>query len=191
MRNRHSRIAVLALAFAAAATPALAHPGLHHTSGFAAGLAHPVFGLDHLLAMVAVGVWAAQYRAPGAWLLPVGFVGGMIVGAGTAFMQIPLPAVESAIALSVVLIGAALSFSARMPLGGAVGLTAVSGLFHGHAHGLEASGAALSYIAGFVVATSLLHASGGAVGLSLGRFRFAAPAIGAAVAVAGVTLLAG
>lgn len=175
----------------AAASPALAHTGHGAVSGFTAGAQHPFLGLDHLLAMVTVGLWAAQYQAPRGWLLPAGFVGGMIAGAAAAFAGAQLPAVESAIALSVIALGAALSLRARVPLVAAGVLTFLAGLFHGHAHGLEATGEALSYIAGFVVATTILHGIGGGLGIALARLRYAAPVIGGLVALAGLSLAAG
>lgn len=174
-----------------AATPAMAHPGHAEVSGFAAGFAHPFFGLDHLIAMVAIGVWAVQYGTRAALALPGGFVGGMIAGCAIAFAGIAIPEVEGAIALSVLALGVALTLQARTPLAMAAALALLAGTFHGNAHGLEASGAASEYMTGFVVATALLHAGGVALGFALSRLRFAAPLVGGLVAAAGLVLIAG
>ncbi|SON53960.1 HupE / UreJ protein [Hartmannibacter diazotrophicus] len=173
------------------ASPALAHPGHGATSGFAAGIVHPFLGTDHLLAMVTVGLWAAHYGTRKGLALPFGFVGGMLAGATTGFFGVGLPGAESVIALSLVLLGAALALKTRLPVMAAAGLTFAAGLFHGHAHAVEASGSALAYVAGFVVATSLLHAAGGLAGWRLAALRLAAPLAGGAVALAGLAMLAG
>jgi urease accessory protein len=174
-----------------AATPAMAHTGHAEVSGFAAGFAHPFLGLDHLIAMVAIGVWAVQYGARQAVALPGGFVGGMLAGCGIAFAGIAIPEVEGAIALSVLALGLLLTLQARTPLAVAATLALIAGTLHGNAHGLEASGAASAYMTGFVVSTALLHAGGVALGLALSRIRFAAPVAGGLAAAAGLMLIAG
>ena len=177
--------------FAAAAlllAPALAfaHPG-HGDNGLVAGISHPLGGLDHLLAMVAVGLWAAQQKGAARWALPCTFVGTMLIGGVLGFEGLQLPALESGIAASVLALGLAVAFVA-------VGATALFALFHGVAHGLELPDmtSPWAYAAGFVGATAVLHAAGYAV------VRFlpaaAAPLVrvaGAASAATGVWLLAG
>lgn len=175
-------------------TPALAfaHPG-HGESGLMAGLAHPVFGLDHLLAMFAVGLWAAQQSGAARWLLPLTFVGSMLVGGLLGFAGVEIPLMETGIAGSVLAFGLLVAVAARLPMLLSVGLTAVFALTHGVAHGLELPDLAspLGYAAGFIVATAALHA----IGFALVRFlpRAAVPLVriaGGASAAAGVWLLA-
>ncbi|MDV6330618.1 HupE/UreJ family protein [Asticcacaulis sp. 201] len=179
---------------ALAATPALAHPGHLNGEGPVAaaldGLIHPLTGADHLLAMVAVGFWAAQYsQRKGLWL-PAGFVTGMLVGALLGFSGLNLPGFEAAIALSLCTIGAGLVFRDRLPIIAAGAVCAAAGLFHGYAHAREAGGSALPFVIGFAVTTSLLHLAGGLMGVWAGRLRHAAPLVGGVVAVAGLVLLA-
>ena len=127
--------------FAAAAlllTPALAfaHPG-HGDNGLVAGISHPLGGIDHLLAMLAVGLWAAQQKGAARWALPCTFVGTMLIGGVLGFEGLALPALESGIAASVLALGLAVALAVRPPLFMAVGATALFALFHGVAHGLE------------------------------------------------------
>lgn len=189
-------ICAVALLLAALAGPALAHTGAGSTSGFAAGLHHPMGGLDHLLAMVAVGVLAAQLGGRALWAVPAAFVGMMLVGGLAAMAGIGLPLVELGIAGSVVILGAVIALGRRLPLAGAVALAGVLAVFHGHAHGLEMPAAAsgLAYAAGFALATATLHVAG--LGLGLGartlseRAGRALLAIGGAgVSAAGLALL--
>jgi urease accessory protein len=173
---------------------AMAHTGaVGHGSGIASGLIHPLFGLDHLLAMVAVGLWAAQQPRSG-WLLPAGFVLGMMLGALLGLQGVAFAAAEPGIAGSVLVLGAAVLAGRHLPSALAVAATAVFGMFHGYAHGAEmpATAAPLMYGAGFVLTTILLHASGLVGGRML--LASAAPMLlrlaGAAVAVSGAVLLA-
>lgn len=175
-------------------TPALAfaHPG-HGDSGLAAGLGHPVGGLDHLLAMLAVGLWAAQQKGAARWALPMTFVGTMLLGGVLGFEGLALPALESGIAASVLALGLAVALAVRPPLSLAMAATALFALFHGVAHGLELPemSSPWAYACGFVVATAALHA----VGYAVVRFvpAAAAPLVriaGAGSAVAGAWLLA-
>ncbi|QFT94447.1 HupE / UreJ protein [Roseovarius sp. THAF9] len=168
-----------------AAGPAFAHldPGAH--GSFAAGLSHPVLGADHILAMVAVGLWAASLGGRAFAALPVGFVGAMTLGFLVSLGGLALPMVEPMILVSVLVLGVLVATAARLPLSAAVAITAALGLFHGHAHGAEIGGAtAHSYLAGFVTATAALHALGAAAGWALGRLGGALVARGAGVAVA-------
>jgi urease accessory protein len=162
--NRLTRIAALgAIIGAALAAPASAHTGVEaHSHGFAAGFLHPVMGLDHLLAMLGVGVWAAQLGKRATWLVPLAFVAVMVGGAALALSGAPLPMVEFGIAGSVLVIGGLIALGARVPVALAMSLVGAFALFHGHAHGTELPGFAhpASYGAGFVAATALLHAAG-------------------------------
>lgn len=136
-------------------------------SGFIAGLLHPVGGMDHVLAMIAVGLWGAQLGNPALWMLPVTFPLVMAFGGFLGLIGVALPGIEIGIALSGVLLGLAVATKLRPPLWLALVLVAVFAVFHGHAHGTElpegASG--LTYSLGFVVATGLLHAGGITIGL--------------------------
>lgn len=157
----------------AATSPAMAHvgPGLH-VGGFEAGFSHPWLGLDHLLAMVAVGLLAVRAQSARAlWLIPAGFVGGMLAGGVAAYAALPVPGVELVIATSVIALGLALAFVPRVAPLPAAALVAVAGLFHGHAHVTEMAGSIVSYVVGMVLATALLHAVGVLGGRALTRLR--------------------
>ena len=176
------------------ATPALAHPGHEAASGFTEGFLHPLSGLDHVLAMVAVGLIAARIGGRALLLVPLAFVGMMVLGGALGVAGTDLPFVEIGIALSVVVLGAALALRPALPVAAAMLLVGAFAVFHGHAHGAEmpetASG--LAYGAGFVGATALLHAVGLGLGLSAGRLARSLPALrvaSAGVAVAGLGLL--
>ncbi|NDV01106.1 HupE/UreJ family protein [Pseudoroseicyclus tamaricis] len=152
------------------ASPALAHldPGTH--GSLAAGLSHPVFGLDHILAMVSVGLWAVVLGGRALWALPAAFVGAMVLGYGAALAGMPLPAVEPMVLASVFILGLAVALAFAVPLGAAAGLVALFGVFHGHAHGGELGAAgALQFGVGFMLATAALHAVGVAVASLLAR----------------------
>ncbi|KAF0118852.1 MAG: urease accessory protein [Xanthobacteraceae bacterium] len=176
------------------ATAAEAHPGHGATHALTAGFAHPLGGFDHLLAMVAVGLWAGLAGGRALWLWPAGFVGAMVIGGALGMAGMPMPLVEQGIVGSVIVIGlaAALAFSPNVMVG--LAIAALAGLFHGHAHGTEvpvdASG--LAYAAGFAVATTLLHAVAIASTVAATRFSLpiAARAAGGLTAVAGVVLAA-
>jgi urease accessory protein len=174
------------------ATPAFAHVGQHLGFSAASGLAHPLMGLDHLAAMIAVGLWAAVAGGKRIWIWPAVFVFAMLVGGFIGHAGIELPQVEPAIALSVVVLGAlvATGVSAPVPIGAA--LVAVFAIFHGHAHGAEAPAESWAgYALGFAAATALLHLVGIGIGVGLQRSVGALPvrAIGAATAVLGVFIL--
>lgn len=143
---------------------AFAHPG-HDESGLMAGIGHPLGGMDHLLAMLAVGLWAAQQKGAARWALPVTFVGTMLLGGLLGFEGLALPGLESGIAASVFALGLAVALAVRPPLVLAVIATAAFALFHGVAHGLELPdmSSPWGYAAGFVAATAALHATGYAV----------------------------
>lgn len=200
-KSKLGRAVVPALLLASLAVPALAHPGhpdgAVHAAGFAGGFAHPFGGFDHLLAMLAVGLWAAQSATradnrSALWLLPAAFVLPMGAGFLLALGGVALPGVEAGIALSVLILGLAVAFAVRLPLVAAMAVTALFALLHGHAHGVEmGEGSAIAYAAGMLLATALLHAVG-LIGAGLAR-QLTVPALtraaGAAVAVAGVAIL--
>lgn len=189
---------LIAAAALLAPTAAFAHPGHMEAVGFAAGLAHPVGGLDHVLAMVMVGVLASQLGGRAAWLVPATFVAVMAAAFGLGVAGIGVPFVEAGIALSVVALGAAVAFGLKAPVAAAMALVGLFAVFHGHAHGAEmpeGSGAA-AYAAGFILATALLHAAGLGFGALIGRLErlggsWLVRGAGAAASVAGVALLVG
>jgi len=190
-----SREALLALLLVLAAAPVWAHEQSGQAAGFLTGLKHPVSGLDHVLAMISVGLWGAQLGNPAVWLLPVVFPVVMAFGGFLGLVGVPLPGTEVGIALSAVLLGLMVAFEARPPLWVAAGLVGFFGVFHGYAHGTElpAGENALLYSVGFVIATGCLHGVGiglgGAYRWSVGRF--ALRVAGATVALAGVYFLWG
>ena len=191
--SRHGLRWVLLAAGGVIAWPAIAHEQQGQAAGFVTGLLHPVSGLDHVLAMVAVGLWGAQLGAPAIWLLPVTFPLVMAFGGFLGLIGVPLPGVELGIATSAILLGAMVALQARPPLALAALLVAFFAVFHGHAHGTElpAGQSGLLYSVGFVVATGLLHAVGISIGLvhrwPAGRILLRAG--GAAVSLAGVFFL--
>jgi urease accessory protein len=173
---------------------ALAHPG-HHDAGFAHGFMHPLGGLDHVLAMVAVGLYAALLGGRALGLVPATFVGVMAVGGALGAAGFALPYAEMGIALSVVVFGLAVALRVNLPALGAMALVGLFAVFHGHAHGAEMPQGALgtAYAAGFMLATAALHGAGIAIGLAAGRIAGwrVAQAAGGATALAGMAVLVG
>ncbi len=143
-------------------SPAFAHLDGGLANGFVSGLTHPIFGWDHVVAMVAVGLWGAVLGAPAIWLLPIVFPVVMSAGAALGIFGLPLPFVELGIALSGVVLGLAVAFFARTPLALAAIIVGLFAIFHGYAHGAEMTSAydPVSYGAGFVISTGLLHLAG-------------------------------
>ena len=180
--------ALFATALALSPTLAHAHPG-HAAVDFAGGFAHPLLGPDHLLAMLAVGLWAAQLGGRARWFVPAAFVSVMTLGAALGMTGAHLPLVEQGIIASVLVLGVLIAAAARLPLAASVALVGVFALFHGFAHGAEMPASANGL--GFVLATAALHAVGLALGATAGKFariewvRFA----GAAMAVTAVFLI--
>jgi len=197
--KRTSLTALAAMAvLAASSTIASAHVGVGDTGGFAHGFWHPIGGVDHILAMVMVGLFAAQLGGRAMWLVPAAFVGVMALGGVVGFSGLPLPFVELGIGLSIVVLGAAVAFGLKPVVVAAMGLVGFFAMFHGFAHGAEMpdSVAGLAYGAGFVVATALLHACGLALGLVAAsnagpRGETLIRAAGALTAVAGVAVVTG
>jgi urease accessory protein len=183
--------AALVLAALLLPLPALAHPGLHGAEGFTAGLLHPFGGLDHVVAMIAVGLWAGVLGGRAPLLLPAGFLAGMAAGGGLGMAGVAIPLVEHGIMASMVVLGSLVAILARVPLGVAIAVGAGFGLLHGHAHGTEMIGGALGYGVGFLLATAALHGAGlvvGRVGAGTGA-RLAPRLAGAAGAIAGIVLM--
>jgi len=186
---------LLALAAVAVASPAHAHIIDAGGAGWVQGFSHPFSGLDHILAMVAVGVWAAQIGRPALWVLPVVFPLAMAVGGLLGVAGVPVPGIEVGIAASVLGLGVLIAFQAKPPLVVSVALVALFALFHGHAHGTELPQAAspILYGLGFVLATAILHAIGLGIGFAM-RLPKGMTAIrvgGGAIAAAGLALFVG
>jgi urease accessory protein len=172
---------------------AVAHGG-QPIAGFASGVAHPLGGLDHVLAMVAVGLWAARCGGSSRWLMPAAFVTAMLAGGAAALAGLSLPLVELGIVGSVCLLGAAVAIGARPSIGAAVTIVGLVGTLHGYAHGAEipAGAAVVAYGAGFALATASLHAMGLAIGVAstgVAGVRLAR-AGGGMIALAGLAMLA-
>ncbi|MBA8876337.1 HupE/UreJ family protein [Phyllobacterium myrsinacearum] len=197
MSTTPSRITVFSLAML---YPALAHAhvGVGETSGFTHGFAHPISGLDHVLAMILVGVFAFQLGGRALWLVPAAFVGMMAAGGALGAAGINVPFVELGIALSVIVLGAAVAFEIKAPAAIAVALVGLFAVFHGHAHGAEMpeSAGGLAYAGGFMAATALLHVAGIGIGFGIGKIsQRVGPGIvriiGGLAALAGVGILTG
>jgi urease accessory protein len=154
---------------------ASAHTGVGDVTGFWHGLEHPIGGLDHILAMLAVGLWAAQMGGKALWLVPGAFVTAMIGSSVLGHFGLPLPGVEQGIVASDFILGMLLLFAVRLPLALSAGIVGVLAIFHGYAHGAEmpetASG--LAYGLGFIISTTLLHVAG--IGIGLGIVGEASP----------------
>jgi len=169
-----------------------AHTGVGPTHGFASGFSHPLGGLDHLCAMLAVGLWAAQMGGRARWAVPLSFVSVMAVGGALGMAGMSLPFAEQGIVLSVLTLGVLIAASARLPLVASVILVGLFAVCHGHSHGAEmpetASG--LFYAGGFILATTMLHAFG--IGLGMALQGVAKPRLvrvmGAAIAICGIAL---
>jgi urease accessory protein len=187
--------AFLALAIAATATvPAFAHLDPAEHGSIAAGFSHPLFGLDHILAMVAVGIWAAMQGGRAIWIVPGAFVGTMALGFAAAIFGVPLPFVEPVILASVIFIGIAIALALPIPTVAVAAAVGFFAFFHGHAHGGELGEAgAWQFALGFIIATAVLHAVGIGTGLALGRFggKWLSRAAGGATALGGLWLAFG
>ena len=171
------RAVALAAGMMFAAPTLWAHTLGNPVADFAHGIAHPLGGMDHILAMVAVGLWAAQRGGRFVWLLPLGFMGVLLAGGLLGVWGVPLPAVESGIAASVVVLGLLIAMAVRLHVLPALVLVGAFALFHGHAHGTElaAGTTAAAYAAGFVAATGALHLLGLALGGTVNRLATLRP----------------
>jgi urease accessory protein len=193
--RRNCLIGLLALVVLAAAAPAQAHIIGAAGAGWTQGFSHPFSGLDHSLAMVAVGIWAAQTGRPALWVLPVVFPVALAAGGLLGFAGLPVPGIEAGIAASVLGLGLLITLQAKPPLALSIALVALFALFHGHAHGTELPLAAspLLYGLGFLLATGLLHL----VGIGIGHVMHLPAGMtmlrvgGGAIAAVGVALFIG
>jgi len=178
---------------------ALAHTGAGDTSGFVHGFGHPISGLDHILAMLMVGVFAWQLGGRALWLVPTAFVGIMAVGGTLGIANIEVPFVETGIAFSVVVLGAIVALDVKAPATTAIGVVGLFAIFHGQAHGAEIpedAGGGVVYAAGFMIATALLHLAGISAGFLMGKAseHYGSVVVrlaGGLATVAGVVLLVG
>jgi urease accessory protein len=152
-------------------TAAYAHTGVGDTHGLVHGFMHPLGGLDHILAMVAVGLFAAHLGGRALWLVPAAFVSMMAVAGGLGASGVSIPLVETGIAISVIFLGLIVAFEMKVPVVAAMVLVGFFAIFHGHAHGAELpeDTSGLAYGAGFMIATALLHVLGVGIGLLFGR----------------------
>ena len=194
MRTSLARAIIAALSLVP--TAAFAHTGVGDGHGFVHGFAHPLGGLDHILAMITVGLFAWQLGGRALWLVPASFVLAMTAGGALGMADIPMPFVELGIAASVLVLGIIVAVGVKAPVAIAMGLVGAFALFHGHAHGTEMpiDTSAAAYAAGFVLATALLHAGGIALGILIGRLsdvygRIGYQVSGGLVALAGVAIL--
>lgn len=188
------RTSLSAILLLAAALPAQAHVGIGTTSSFTAGFMHPLSGLDHMAVMIAVGLWAALNGGKAIVAWPLAFVGTMLAGGALGTLQVPVPFVEPGILASVVALGLLVALAVDLPVPAGVAIIGLFALFHGHAHGTEVpeNAGGLGYMAGFAVATALLHAAGLAAGRGLGlRSHGLARAAGGACAAVGAGLVFG
>jgi urease accessory protein len=191
--KRSFRAVVLLLATLMVPSLAHAHVGAGETSGFLHGMGHPLSGLDHICAIIAVGLWAAQMGGRSIWAVPLTFVSVMAFGGFFAMLGVHLPLVEVGIVISVLTLGVLVAASIRLPLAASAIIIGLFAAFHGHAHGAEmpetASG--LAYAAGFIIATGLLHTFG--IGFGIAIQKLARPEVvrfaGTAIALCGGYLL--
>ncbi len=190
-----SGLLAIVLVYFFTAFAAYAHSGDGYGGGFVAGFTHPVLGWDHVAAMVAVGLWGAFLGAPAIWILPVVFPLVMAFGAVAGILGIPIPAIETGIALSAVVLGIMIVFAVKPPIWICAVIVGAFAVFHGYAHGTElpATVNAFAYTVGFVISTGLLHLIGIAFGL-LVRWpagQVAVRGVGGLIAFAGIAFLTG
>lgn len=185
----NARNTLLGLGLTLLAGSSAAHVGDHANASFFSGFGHPLGGMDHLLAMLAVGLFAVRQSGVARYALPASFVLAMLAGAGLSALGIALPAVESGIAVSVLVLGLLIAFLARLPIQLSLPLVAAFALFHGYAHHVEIGEASLlTYVAGFVLATALLHLAGFLIGRWMPETRvgqIVQRVMGAGIATAG------
>jgi urease accessory protein len=191
-------LSVIVVSMALMPTVAVAHTGVGNTAGFSHGFMHPLTGIDHVLAMMMVGVFAWQLGGRALWLVPITFVLIMAVGGTLGVAGIGVPFVEAGIALSVIVLGAIVALRLKAPVAIAMAVVGLFAMFHGHAHGSEMpeNAAGMAYGLGFMIATALLHLGGIAIGFLIGRIGdergpVFVRATGAVAAVAGLAILGG
>ena len=175
--------------------PALAHVGVGPTESFAAGVAHPLSGLDHMAVMIAVGLWAALKGGRALWVWPCAFVGVMLIGGALGMAHVPVPFVEPGILASVVALGLLVALAVDLPVWLGAAVVGVFALLHGHAHGSEVAEniGGIEYMAGFALATATLHLTGIGFALTMQRahMRPVIRVAGAVCVAVGVALFAG
>jgi len=172
---------------------AFAHTGVGDTAGFISGFSHPIGGMDHILAMIAVGLWAAQMGGRAIWAIPTSFVTLMILGGVVGILGIPIPYIEEGILVSVLVLGVLIATASRFPVSISALIVGFFAIFHGHAHGTEMpmTAAGFTYGLGFAISTALLHTSGISIGIVFQKFnvekvvRFA----GGGIAMGGIYLV--
>lgn len=198
MSPKGMKFAVALAVVACMPSIASAHSGVGDTSGYIHGFGHPISGVDHVLAMVMVGVFAYQLSGRAVWLVPMTFVLLMAVGGALDVLAVSLPFVELGIALSVIVLGGVVAFNVKAQIAIATGLVGFFAIFHGHAHAVETPENAdgIAYAVGFMIATALLHALGIAVGFCIGKAterggRIAMRSAGGMAALAGFGLMTG
>ncbi|MER9560414.1 HupE/UreJ family protein, partial [Mesorhizobium sp. M0323] len=172
--SKFTKITFTAIVLAAACKPALSHIGVGSANSFAAGLAHPLSGFDHITVMIAVGLWAALKGERALWAWPAAFVGLMITGEAVGIAGVPVPFVEPVILASIVAFGLLIAAAVDLPVAAGAIIIGFFAFFHGHAHGTEIpeTVGGFEYVTGFVLATALLHGAGIGLGLLQGqRFR--------------------
>lgn len=189
------RLLLAAAVLAVTTAPAFAHLDPAEHGSLVAGFTHPLSGLDHILVMIAVGLWAAQIGRRALWIVPSAFVGTMAIGFALAIFGMPLPFVEPAILASIVALGLLVAVAVRIDVIAGAAIVGVFALFHGYAHGGELGAAgALPFSAGFMIATAMLHAAGIGIGLTVGRLsvgRNLTRVLGGLTAIAGLSLIFG
>ena len=193
MKGKYWSAATLGVAASLFVPFAAAHTLGAHGAGFVSGVAHPLAGLDHILAMIAVGLWAAQLGGRAYWKVPLAFVGMMVLGAVVAVTGLTLPAVEPGIVASVLILGLVIAFSVRLSIPLGMVLVGVFALFHGHAHGTELpqAASAASYGLGMLLATIGLHAMGLGAGILFQRAAVVLRIGGVMIAAAGAMMWGG
>ncbi len=194
-RSGWGSVALVIVATMVVSTPALAHVGVGSTESFAAGIAHPLSGLDHMAVMIAVGLWAALKGGRALWVWPCAFVGVMLVGGALGMAHVPVPFVEPGILASVVALGLLVALAVDLPVWLGAAVVGVFALLHGHAHGSEVAEniGGIEYMAGFALATAALHLTGIGFALTMQRahMRPVIRVAGAACVVIGAGLYAG
>jgi urease accessory protein len=191
--NWSAILSVIVVLILLSPSTAMAHVEKGQAAGFLIGVRHPWSGLDHVLAMIAVGIWGAQLGKPAIWILPVTFPMVMAMGAMMGLLRIPLPGVEIGIALSALLLGAMVAGEVRPKMAVAALLVGFFAIFHGHAHGSELppGQSGMLYSMGFVIATGVLHGVGIGIGLvhHWPAGKLALRGAGACIALMGVAFL--
>jgi len=189
------RLVLICIAFTGAlVSPAFAHTGVGQTNSFASGIAHPLQGTDHVLAMLAVGLWAVFAGGRAIWVWPMAFVGTMVAGFTAATLGLQMPFVEPAIWSSIIILGLFVALAVKAPVWLGAAMTGLFAFFHGHVHGTEAvSGSLIPYAAGFALATAGLLAAGIWFGVFAERSigKIALRAAGALTVLGGLALIVG